>query len=111
MKRILPLLLLLLLVSYNLWAQSNTWKTLQVTLGASATQITASSTTCVVVVVQNNATHNVTFGDNTITASKGVLLTPGASLTLYSTKGVALSQYYLFGTQNDVIDVGCQQPS
>lgn len=86
------------------------WTSYQVTLGASATQVSTTPAECVMVVVQNNATHNVHFGDSTVSASKGLLIVPGASLTLYrQTRGTYnLNKYYLFGTAADVIDVGCQ---
>jgi hypothetical protein len=88
---------------------------LQVTLGSGATQVVANQDAviggyniyCSVLIFQNNASHNVRVGDNTVTASRGILLNPGGSntLTVCPPHGTLLSQYYLYGTSGDVIDV------
>lgn len=85
---------------------------IQVTIGASATQVSAILY-CRWVVFQNNASHNIRIGDSTVTSSKGILLasgTPGGSFTLQpdpQPEIINLSQWYVSGTQNDVVDVTC----
>jgi hypothetical protein len=88
---------------------------LQVTLGSGATQVIANQDTvtggyntyCSLLIIQNNATHNVRAGDNTVSSTKGILITPSGSLTanLFIVRGTLLSQWYLYGTQGDVIDI------
>jgi hypothetical protein len=90
---------------------------LQVTLGAGATQIFPQGTAQGVtspknfIVIQNNAANAVRVGDATVSATKGIQLAsgnPGGSLQLSpGTPGILGfgSGLYLFGTQNEVIDV------
>ena len=88
---------------------------IQVTLGAGATQISpnlngvgqSGQVYCSLLIVQNNATHNVRDGDNTVSATKGILLFPTASTTdqIFAIRGTMLAQWYLYGTQADVIDI------
>lgn len=83
---------------------------LQVTVGAAATQFTATSTPCRQVTIQNNAAHTMRIGDSTVSASKGIYLAAGPGggsenhgpLVAYA---IDLSNFYVFGTQNDVLDV------
>jgi hypothetical protein len=84
----------------------------QVTLGAGATQISPLNINIQSLVVQDNAVHNIRVGDSTVTTSKGLLLAaaspaPGGSLnvTLNFPRGTILSQWYVAGTQGDVVDV------
>lgn len=96
----------------NVSAQSaSNWLPLQVTLGSSATQVSPQGTgvNCTIIDFQNNAAHNVRLGDSTVTTSRGLLITSGSEYHLQDGRVHALSQYYLAGTQGDVIDVGCQQ--
>jgi hypothetical protein len=56
--------------------------------------------------VQAN-TANATIGDNTVTATKGIVLTAG---TVYpfdfsAVRGSLLSQYWFFGTSSDTVTV------
>lgn len=81
---------------------------IQVTLGATATQISASNINVQSLVVQNNtASDTCRVGDSTVTTSKGLLVNASGSynLTLNFPRGTILSQWYIAGTQNDVIDV------
>lgn len=88
---------------------------IQVTLGAGATQISPYNSIgkqiyCSFLIVQNNAAGNVRVGDNTVSATKGILLLPGpggGSLTgqMFRVEGTLLPQWYLFGTQGQLIDV------
>lgn len=111
MKRLIALLLL----SVSALAAP---VTLQVTLGASATQISTTTLRCSAWIIQNNATHNIRFGDSTVTTSKGVVLASGSPGGSYTTTGSMngsqpvpddLSQWYIAGTNGDVIDVTCKQ--
>lgn len=92
--------------------------TFQVTIGAAATQISSTNLYCSSWTIQNNAAHSIRFGDSTVTSSKGLLLaagTPGGSFTSPASRNGSqpapdnLSQWYIAGTQNDVIDVTCDQ--
>jgi hypothetical protein len=85
---------------------------MQVTLGAGATQVTATATRVRQVTIQNNATHVCRLGDSTVTAAKGYSLQPSTvSYNGQVTWGdlgsynIDLRQLYLFGTATDVIDV------
>jgi hypothetical protein len=89
-------------------------KTLQVTLGAGATQITTVAQTYArQVQIQNNAAHNVRVGDSLVSATRGAQLNTvaggGGGTVNYgeNTTGgeLDLSTIWLFGTAADVIDV------
>lgn len=92
--------------------------TFQVTIGASATAISATHLYCTAWIIQNNAAHNIRFGDSSTTSSKGTALASGSPGGSYTTQASMngtqpvpddLSQWYIAGTQNDVIDVTCKQ--
>jgi hypothetical protein len=56
--------------------------------------------------IQNNSAANVRYGDSTVSASKGILLLPGGAATITpAVPANDLTQYYLFGTATDLIDV------
>ena len=80
----------------------------QITLGAGRTQLSALNIRFAQLVIQNNASHSIRVGDNTVTSSTGILISPGTPGGSFgSTLSIArgqLSQYYIIGTQNDVID-------
>lgn len=96
-------------------------RSLQVTLLATATPVVtkgvqpANSLPFQVLVFQNNSNHLCTVGDSTVSATKGVLLSPtgGASSSAVSMLTVSpaleytsdLYEWYIFGTAGDVIDV------
>jgi hypothetical protein len=91
---------------------------IQVTIGASATQISATNLYCSAWIIQNNAGHNIRFGASNVTSSFGTLLASGAPGGSYTSTGQMdgsqpvpdnLAQWYIAGTQNDVIDVTCKQ--
>lgn len=83
---------------------------LQVTIGASATQLTASQIQVRQLMIQNNAAHLVRVGDSTVTSSKGIYLAAGPGggsfnsgpVNIYET---FLSDWYVAGTNGDVVDV------
>jgi len=85
--------------------------TLQVTIGAGVTQISTSSIPVKQVFFQNNQTHSMRVGDSLTTTSRGALLangSPGGSITSGAfgmQQATDLNQWYVAGTQNDVIDV------
>lgn len=86
--------------------------TIQVTIGASATPISATNLYCQSFVVQNNAAHVIRVGDSTTSTTKGTQVTVGSSVSWLPTSPAAaynLAQWYIAGTQNDVIDVTCDQ--
>jgi hypothetical protein len=85
-------------------------KTLQVTIGAGVTEISTGALFCSEVQIQNNAAHSIRVGDSATTSSRGALLasgSPGGSQTWgpFPNGKIDLSQLYIAGTQNDVIDV------
>jgi hypothetical protein len=61
---------------------------------------------CSLLIIQNNATHNIRVGDNTVSATKGILLFPTGSITEAPLilRGTLLAQWFIFGTAGDVID-------
>lgn len=87
---------------------------LQVTLTSAATQISANSNIyCSELIIQNNAAAVVRVGDNTVTASKGIVLLPNATPpgggsitnTLIPIRGTHLQDWWLFGTAGNIIDI------
>lgn len=84
---------------------------IQLTLGAGATQLTTNANLYAsLLIVQDNAAANVRVGDNTVSATKGILLAlgaPGGSATLQimAPHGTHLIDYFLFGTAGNVIDI------
>ena len=86
-------------------------KCLQVTIGASATQVTAASCRCKWARISNRATHTAAAGDSTVTvaaAGPGILLaaSTGTFDVPWSGPGeINLAGWYVAGTQNDVISV------
>lgn len=82
----------------------------QVTIGAGPTQVSSTGVAALQITIQNNATHSCRAGDSTTTTTKGILLAPGTpggalttgTLTAFSTN---LSEWWIAGTQNDVIDI------
>jgi hypothetical protein len=82
---------------------------IQVTLGAGATPITTNNNIyCSMLAIDNNAAAVVRVGDNTVSATKGISLaaTGGiATLTFAFPRGTHLSDWFLFGTAAQVIDI------
>jgi hypothetical protein len=81
---------------------------LQVTLGAAATQLTTNPKLYAsALIFQDNAAANVRLGDNTVSSTKGILLSPSGSLTVlvFPFHGTHLVDWYLYGTSGNVIDV------
>src|SRR5579862_306408 len=56
--------------------------TLQVTIGASCTQVTSSDIPLKQVFFQNNATHSMRIGDANASSTRGVALASNGSLTV-----------------------------
>ena len=109
------MMVLLLALAVPAWAGPTTF---QVTIGATATQISTTHLYCSAWIIQNNAAHNIRFGDSGTTSSKGTVLasgSPGGSYTTTASMNGSqpapddLSQWYVAGTQNDVVDVTCKQ--
>lgn len=88
-----------------------TARSIQVTLGAGATQISATAAPFNQMVVQDNAVAFCRVGDATVSATKGISLVAagaaGSSVTIgpFSGQQGDASQYWLFGTAAQVIDV------
>lgn len=89
---------------------------LQVTLLATATPIIpkavvpANSKSFSVFVIQNNAAHTVRVGDSSVSATRGIVLLAGPgggsqTITPALQYSGDLTEFYLFGTAADVIDV------
>lgn len=82
--------------------------TLQVTIGASATQIVSGDVYFKWVVFQNNSADNQRIGDANVSSTQGTLLVPGSSFytAAPSSPGSGnLNGWYVSGTQNDKIDI------
>ena len=105
-KLFLPLLLLCSLVPAQAAVQ-----TIQVTIGASATQVSASSLNCKWVVFQDNtAADSMRIGDANVSTTRGVKLVAGASFfipTKPEPGAINLQNFYVAGTNGDVLDVVC----
>lgn len=88
-------------------------RTIQITLGAAATRVTASRIVSPFITIQNNAAHSIRIGDNTVSATKGIFIPATAaagagsgSLTVQrADNNILLSNYYVFGTAGDVVDI------
>lgn len=86
---------------------------IQVTLGAGATPITNRQVYTPFFIVQNNSNAGCRIGDNTVSATHGIYLSPtGAASNAIPTFSVSradnripLYNYMLFGTAGSVIDV------
>lgn len=80
--------------------------TLQVTLGAAATQATTTPILfCRWVTVQNNATHACRVGDSNVSSTRGIALAAAGGTVTFGYPGVVLSDIYISGTAADVIDI------
>jgi len=84
-------------------------KILQVTIGASATQL-AADVPVRQVIIQNNAGHAMRIGDSSVDSTHGALLasgSPGGALNFgpFDTHADNLRNYWVSGTQNDVVDI------
>jgi hypothetical protein len=88
-----------------------TARSIQVTLGAGATQISTTSAPFNQMTIQDNAAAVCRVGDSTVSATKGISLVAagaaGSSITIGPFSGVQgdAIQYWLFGTTAQVIDV------
>jgi hypothetical protein len=88
-----------------------TARLIQVTLGAGATQISATPAYCNQMDVQDNAAAVCRLGDSTVSATKGIQLlaagVDGSKHTIgpFAGQQIDASQYYLFGTATQLIDV------
>lgn len=87
-------------------------QTVQVTIGASATQVSTTKLYCRWVAFQNNtAADSMRLGDSAVTTSRGVKLLPSGSFFIppKDTPGeiTNLNNWYVAGVQNDVLDVLC----
>ena len=87
------------------------WVSLQVILGAGATQISTSNTFCRQIIIQNNAAGTMRVGDSTVSATKGIYLAAGpggGSINSGPASPVYnsyLSDFWVFGTSTQVVDV------
>ena len=85
-------------------------KTLQVTIGSGVTQVTTSDIPVRQVMFQNNTSHSMRVGDSNTTSTRGALLasgSPGGSINAgsFQFQQTNLQEWYVAGTQNDVLDV------
>ena len=83
---------------------------IQITIGAGVTQVATTSITVKQLSFQNNGGHNIRVGGHMVTSSLGMLIatgTPGGALTFGDGVTVSsnLREWYIAGTQNDVIEV------
>ena len=109
MKKLIALALSLML--FSAYGSTATINTLQVTIGASVTQVSTSDIFAKQVTFQNNQTHSMRVGDKNTTSSRGALLASGSPGGSYNVgpvpiqKTLDLAEFYVAGTQNDVLDV------
>ena len=84
-------------------------KRFQVTIGSSATQISALPQFFKFAILQNNgATNAMRIGDSSVTTSRGLQLVKGGGSVVIGPLPDTLedaSKYFVAGTQNDVVDV------
>ena len=83
---------------------------IQVTLGASATQVTTVNTFARWVTVQNNAAAAMRVGDSTASSTKGINLAATGGIYTFvpqstPSSGYDLSTFYIAGTATQVADV------
>ena len=87
---------------------------LQVTIGAANTQISSTRIPCRQVIVQNNAAHSCRVADKNVSSTKGALLNAsggagqgGGTMNFgpFQAYNTDLTEWWINGTQNDVIDV------
>ena len=88
-----------------------TARTITVTLGAGATQISATTAWFNQMIVQNDSAAAANLGDSTVTSTTGIVLAAsGAANSIVSIgpfpgqQGDA-SQFYLYGTASDKVNV------
>ena len=109
MKRLI--LLVSLLFAMPLMADVQTF---QVTIGASGTSPVISSGNAIVcrwIVFQNNSLHNERIGDKSVTASKGLIVTPQNTFyvpTPSTPSNYNLNAWYVAGTPGDILDIDCE---
>jgi hypothetical protein len=88
-----------------------TARLIQVTLGAAATQISATAAPFNQMNVRNNAAAVARLGDSTVSATKGIALAAANAANSEAVIGPFngmqgdASQYWLFGTAAQLIDV------
>lgn len=88
-----------------------TARLISVTLGAGATQISATPAPFNQMIVQNDSAAAGRLGDSTVTSSTGIALAASgaanstAVIGPFSGQQGDASQFYLYGTQNDVVTV------
>ena len=108
-------LLILILLVASAFAVSV--KTIQTTIGAATTQVTTTDTYCRQITFQNNALHAMHVGDSATSSSRGVQLnaatasSAGGSWTVTTVNPGTLNaaDFWVNGTQNDVLDTVCTQ--
>ena len=88
-----------------------TARLIQVTLGSGATQISATAALFNHMIVQNNSAATARLGDANVSSTNGIeLAASGAANSIisigpFSGQQGDASQFYLFGTSTDKIDV------
>jgi len=87
-----------------------TSRSIQVTLGAVATPISTTSEVFNQMIVQNNSAAACRLGDSTVSATKGISMaaaaaTPPVVIGPFVGQEGDASQFYLFGTSGDLIDI------
>jgi hypothetical protein len=63
------------------------------------------------VTVQNNGSHNMRFGDSSTSATKGILITPGGSMTFGPAQheGQNLNEWFAYIVNTDTCDIMFQE--
>lgn len=83
-------------------------RVIEKTLTGSAQQVTASQIYTPFVIFQNNdATNSVTVGDNTVTATKGIVIpNGGGTFTVQRADNrIPLFNYYVIGTSASKVEI------
>lgn len=81
---------------------------IQIPLTSVAVQISAIPAYFNQMIIQNNAVANCRYGDATVSATRGIQLYAGggsASIGTVSGQQGDASQFWVFGTSGDVVDV------
>jgi hypothetical protein len=90
-------------------------RVIELTLGSGATQVTPNTNTIanqgqpiyVSFMLVQPAADPCTIGDNTVTATKGIVIAAGVAqqFQFQQPRGSLLSSYYIFGTQGAKVEI------
>jgi len=85
-----------------------TARSIEVTLGSGATPLFSASAYFNQMVVANKSTNSAfNFGDSTVSATKGIPVSPGGSINIgpFTGSQADASGFYAYGTNGNVIEI------